>query len=81
MVNDVVENMLKNARPLKTNLHHNTTSVKLSHATCLQLELYCVNQAHDSPTLSWASSALDFHSATHFVSMHVACDSFRQKLV
>jgi hypothetical protein len=26
--------------------------LKLSHATCLQLELYCVNQAHNSPTLS-----------------------------
>ena len=24
--------------------------LKLSHATCLQLELYCVNQAHNSPT-------------------------------
>jgi hypothetical protein len=23
--------------------------LKLSHATCLQLELYCVNQAHNSP--------------------------------
>jgi hypothetical protein len=26
--------------------------LKLSHATCLQLELYCVNQAHNLPTLS-----------------------------
>ena len=25
--------------------------LKLSHATCLQLELYCVNQAHNSATL------------------------------
>jgi hypothetical protein len=24
---------------------------ELSHATCLQLELYCVNQAHNLPTL------------------------------
>jgi hypothetical protein len=26
--------------------------LKLSHATCLQLELYCVNQAHNSPRTS-----------------------------
>ena len=26
--------------------------LKLSRATCLQLELYCVNQAYNSPTLS-----------------------------
>jgi hypothetical protein len=26
--------------------------LKLSHATCLQLELYCANQAHNSPTFS-----------------------------
>ena len=25
--------------------------LKLSHATCLQLDLYCVNQAHNAPKL------------------------------
>ena len=28
-------------------------SLKLSHAICLQLELYCANQAHNLPTLSF----------------------------
>jgi hypothetical protein len=28
----------------KANLHYTSLSLKVSHATCLQLELYCVNQ-------------------------------------
>jgi hypothetical protein len=42
--------------------------LKLSHATCLQLELYCVNQAQSLPTLSSVSCVLDLHSATQVVS-------------
>ena len=41
---------------------------KLSHSTCSQLELYCVNQAHSSPKLSQASCVLDLHSTTQVVS-------------
>jgi hypothetical protein len=40
-------------RTLHINSMHNLC-LKLSHATCLQLELYCVNQAHNS--------AADFNS-------------------
>jgi hypothetical protein len=34
--------------------------LKLSHATCLQLDLYCVNQAHNSPTRRVACLILRF---------------------
>jgi hypothetical protein len=36
---------------IKPDLHRITFCLKLSHATCLQLELYCVNQAHNSLTI------------------------------
>jgi hypothetical protein len=46
--------------------------LKLSHATCLQLELYCVNQAHNSPTTTLTSCEQDLHSTTQVVSrLHV----------
>ena len=46
--------------------------LKLSHATCLQLELHCVNQAHNSPTLSQTSYVLDLPSTIQVVNrLHV----------
>jgi hypothetical protein len=42
--------------------------LKLSHVNRLQFELYCVNQAHSSLTLSQASYWLDIHSTTQVVS-------------
>ena len=46
--------------------------LKLSHATCLQLELHCVNQAHNSPTLSQTSCVLDLPSTIQVVNrLHV----------
>ena len=44
---------------------------KTAHATmptCLQLELYCVNQTYNSSTLSLVSCALDLHNTTQVVS-------------
>jgi hypothetical protein len=36
-------------RSSKDRFTSHNVCLKLSHATCLQLELYCVNQAHNSP--------------------------------
>jgi hypothetical protein len=37
---------------LEADLHYTDNFyLKLSHAASLQLELYCVNQAHNSPTI------------------------------
>ena len=45
--------LLRHYRKGRFTLHN--ICLKLSHATCLQLELYCVTQAHNSPTTTWTS--------------------------
>jgi hypothetical protein len=59
--------------------------LKLSHTTCLQLELDCVNQAHHSHVLRFSLMIELCHVSAWFTQnlscKQVACNSFRQSCV
>jgi hypothetical protein len=63
-----VHNILRTFRLTKGRFILHNFCLKLSHATCLQLELYCVNQAYNSSTATKASCVFDLHSTTQVVS-------------
>ena len=56
--------------PVKGRFTLRNICLKLSYASCLQLELYCVNQAHNSTTMQ-ASCMFDLPSTTQVVSMRL----------